>query len=242
MSPIRGGPVSDPEVRPPQPFDEAFAERYDQQFAAISAVKDALSLLLATALSHLPADARVLLVGAGTGAEARLLAPLHPGWRFTLVDPAAPMLAVARRHAEACGFADRCTFHVGFASELPLEPHDAATAVLVSHFITEAAARRAFFGDIAARLAPGGTLFNADLAPDRASPGFDGVLELWLRLMERTGQPEVRTRWLAGFGKAFAVHGPAEVEAFIADAGFSPPSPCYQAALIRCWTATRLPA
>lgn len=222
-------------------FGAGHAESYDRQFARIQAIKEALHLLLAVQLRRLPDDAAVLIAGAGTGAEARHLAAIHPGWRFTLADPAEAMLAVARRHAEAEGFADRCVFHVGYVSSLPLEPHDAAISVLVSQFLTEAAARRAFFEELAARLRPGGVLFTADLAADRADPGFDQELSLWLDLLDyaRGSTPESDAAYRAGFGRDFAAHSPAEVAQIIGSAGFSAPVPCYQAGLIRGWVAAR---
>lgn len=221
-------------------FDTTHAEVYDRQFEPIRALKDAMHLVLRMQFLRLPPDAHILVAGAGTGAEVRFLAPLFPQWRFTLVDPAPAMLEVARRHAEAEGFADRCTFHVGFVSSLPLQAHDAATSVLVSHFLTNASERQSFFGDIAARLKPGGLLFNADLCADRDDPTFADVLDLWLRMLEHSGVPEERrAAWVTSFGQAFAAHGPAEVASMITSAGFTQPAACYQIALIRGWVARR---
>ncbi len=124
-----------------RPFDAGHAEVYGRQFERIRAAKDALHLLLAVRLRRLPDHACVLIAGAGKGAEARHLAALHPGWRFTLADPSEAMRAVARRHAEAEGIADRCTFHVGTVSSSPHDAHDAATSLLVSQFLTDATAR-----------------------------------------------------------------------------------------------------
>jgi SAM-dependent methyltransferase len=84
-------------------FSAARAEVYDEQFQALRAIKDAIHLLLRAQLGGLPEEARVLVVGAGTGAEVRFLAPLVPGWRFTLVDPAEAMLSAAGFHPPAAG-------------------------------------------------------------------------------------------------------------------------------------------
>jgi tRNA (cmo5U34)-methyltransferase len=221
-------------------FDEARAEVYDDQFAAMRALKDCIHLLLEAHFASLPEDARILVAGAGTGAEARYLAPRFPKWRFTLIDPSAPMLAVARRHAQAEGFADRCTFHSDYVSGTPMETHDAATSLLVSHFLTEAPARQAYFADIAARLQPGGKLFTIDLCTDDDVPEFGGVMGLWMELLALAGQtPESRANYLRSYGRDFAAHGPAEVARMIEAAGFTPPAPIFQAALIRGWTAQK---
>jgi tRNA (cmo5U34)-methyltransferase len=220
-----------------QAFNATHAEAYDRNLEHILPIKDTLHLLIRRQFAGLPDAARILVVGAGTGAEARFLAPLFPRWRFTLVDPSEGMLAVARRCATAEGFADRCEFHVGLVSSLAAEGFDAATSVLVSHFLADAVARRAYFADIAARVQPGGRFFNADLCADVGAASFEPLMALWLDV---AGMPEDRKpAFRAAFGRGVAAHGPAEVEEMIADAGFSPPVPCFQATLIRGWFAER---
>jgi tRNA (cmo5U34)-methyltransferase len=221
-------------------FDADRAEAYDTQFVVLQPIRDAVHLLVQTQFANLADDARILMAGAGTGAEARYLAPRFPGWRFTLIDPSAPMLAVARRHAESEGFAERCTFIADYVSAAPLDAHDAATSLLVSHFLTEATARQTFFADIAARLKPGAPLFNLDLCADQTAPTFSGTLGLWLDLLRLGGvADEARKGWVAAYGKDFGVHGPSELEALIAAAGFTPPAPVFQAAMMRGWIAAK---
>ncbi|MFN3312352.1 MAG: SAM-dependent methyltransferase [Hyphomonas sp.] len=215
-------------------FDAERAEAYDTQFPAMHALKDAVYLLLQVQFATLPENARILVAGAGTGAEVRMLAQHYPGWHFTLVDPAEAMLAVARRHAEAEGFADRCTFYADYVSATPTVAHDAATSLLVSHFLMEPSARQAFFADIAARLKPGGRLFTLDLCTDNRAASFDAVMGLWLDLLRRSGVPEDGiARYTESYGRDFAAHSPAELHALIVAAGFAPPAPVFQAALMR---------
>lgn len=220
-----------------QAFNATHAESYDRSLEPILAIKGTLHLLLRWQFSGLPQAARLLVAGAGTGAEARYLAPIFPQWRFTLVDPSEAMLDVARRHAEAEGFANRCSFHTGLVSSLPADSFDAASSVLVSHFLASSAERQAYFGEIARRLKPGGLLFNADLCADVEDPRFAPVMDLWLDL---AGMPhDRRPTFRAAFGKGLAAHGLAEVEAIITRAGFSAPVQCLQAALIRAWFTAR---
>ena len=54
-------------------FDQQ-AATYDQQWARLAPLRDALNLLIGAVFSDLPDNARILCVGAGTGAEILYLA------------------------------------------------------------------------------------------------------------------------------------------------------------------------
>ena len=229
---------------PDRPVLPAFgaeqAPSYDSRFAEMSSIRDVLHLLARGRFTRLPADARILVAGAGTGAEVRSLAAHFPQMRFALADPSGPMLDIARAHADAEGFAGRCSFHVGYVEDVEEIGFDGATSLLVSHFLTDAAERTAYFRTIADRLAPGAPLFNADLCADRAAPDFSGLMDIWLSLTALTGMTEEgRAHYAAAFGRNFAAHGPSEVEAMIEAAGFARPVQCLQAGLIRGWMTAK---
>ena len=99
-------------------FDQQAAS-YDVQWAKTAAIKDCLYLLLESLFAELPADARILCVGVGTGAELAHLARKNPAWRFTAVEPSGPMLDGCRQRAEEDGFTSRCYFHEGYLDSLP---------------------------------------------------------------------------------------------------------------------------
>lgn len=222
-------------------FDETHAAAYDERFAKIGAIRDALHLQVRAILSALPGRARILCVGAGTGAELLMLATHFPRWHFTAVEPSAPMMALCRRRAIEHGFADRCTFHTGYLDSLPDgEPFDAATSLLVSHFITDKGARRDYFRQIASRLVPQGWLVNADLSGDQSTREHDGLEEVWFRLMTFTGQTEEQRAGMhAAYRKDVSFLPQPELEALISSAGFESPTLFYQALLIRAWFARR---
>jgi len=217
------------------------AAGYDQQWARMSPVREGLYFLLGAVFSDLPANARILCVGAGTGIEMAYLARVAPGWSFTSVEPSGPMLDVCRQRARDEGFLSRCQFHEGYLNSLPdSEPHDGATCFLVSQFILEEAARVRFFRDIATRLVPGGTLASSDLASDVGSNVYPSLLRVWIRLMSSTGvPPEVLEKTRAAYAKDVAILPPTQVESLIASAGFSTPIQFYQAGLMHAWYARR---
>src|SRR5690606_381215 len=90
------------------------APGYDEQWAHMSPIRDCLHFLLGSVFDDLPDDARVLCVGAGTGAELSFLARTFPQWTFMALDPSGAMLDVCRRRATEERFASRCHFHEGY--------------------------------------------------------------------------------------------------------------------------------
>jgi tRNA (cmo5U34)-methyltransferase len=221
-------------------FDQN-ASGYDQQWSKLAPLRDALHLLMAAALSELRDDARVLCIGVGTGSELIDLAQRHPGWSFTAVEPSVPMLDVCRRKAEANGVANRCAFHTGYLDSLPpSDAFDAATALLVSQFTLDRAARTDFFREIGARLRPGGVLINADLAADTASPAYERLLEVWWRVMRGANvPPDGLDRMRAAYHRDVAISPPEDVAAIIASGGFDAPVQFLQTGLIHAWFAQR---
>lgn len=217
------------------------APGYDQQWSRLAAFREGMQILIGAAFRELPADARVLCVGAGTGAEIESMAARFPQWTFAAVEPSPGMLAECRRRMDARGLAGRCSFHEGYVETLPPSPpFDAATALLVSQFILQRPARVAFFDAIARRLRPGALLASADLSADTAAPGYEGLLELWMRTLAVADPAPDRLRQMReAYERDVAVLAPAEMEALIRDGGFEEPTAFFQAGLMRAWTARR---
>jgi tRNA (cmo5U34)-methyltransferase len=230
---------------PPTPFGKEHAERYDDAFKKLAPFKDALHIGLRSTLAHLPDDAHVLCVGAGTGAEILYLAEQFPGWRFTALDLSEPMLDVCRRRVSAAGFDARCSYHVGPTSSLKhTEPFDAATCILVSQFIVELDARRAFFQSIHQRLRPRGTLVTADLTCDLDDEESGELLELWRHTLaysqDRT--PDQMDGAMAALGEAVAPLSERDYAGLLQSAGFAQPTRFFQAVLIQGWLTHPRPA
>jgi tRNA (cmo5U34)-methyltransferase len=221
-------------------FDQQ-APGYDRQWAKLAAFRDGLHLLIDSLFAPLPADARVLCVGAGTGAEIVFLAARHPGWTFTAVEPSAGMLEVCRQRLAEHGFGERCSHHQGVLETLPAgPPFDAATSLLVSQFILAIPERTAFFAAIAGRLRAGGLLASSDLSFDTESPAYPGMLAIWLRTMAAADvPPDGLERMRAAYARDVAILPPGEVEALLTGAGFDAAMQIYQAGLIRAWSARR---
>lgn len=222
-------------------FDQEKAASYDTRFVALGPLGDAIHLLAAAVLSELPANARILCVGAGTGAEILALAGRYPGWRFVAVDPAGAMLEICRRKLVDAGMATRCEFHEGYLNSLPeTEPFHAATAILVSHFLVDLEQRRTFFKEIADRLVPGGMLVSADLSAGESEEIYLRLFEVWKQLFGMAGMDrEQIAKFAAAYGRDVAVSSPRMIQELIASAGFEEPVEFFQAVLMRGWFARR---
>ena len=222
-------------------FDQQ-AAGYDTQWAKLSPIREALHLLLESVFAELPSDARILCVGAGTGAEIGHLAAKFPGWRFTAVEPSGAMLDECRSRAQKEGFAERCDFHEGYLDSLQIaDVYDGATCFLVSQFILDKADRRDFFRSIATRLKPGGFLASSDLSADAGSDDYGSLLEVWMNVMSAADlTPEKREQMRAAYAKDVAVLAPLVVQDIIESAGFETPVQFYQAGLIHAWFSRRV--
>jgi len=218
-------------------FDQNAAASYDQRFAKLAPMRDALYLFMRIVFSNLRSDARILCVGAGTGLEIGYLAQAFPQWQFTAVDPSGPMLEVCRHRAEAEGFADRISFHEGYRDSLPTsEPYDAATCLLVTHFILDQDERRALFSQIAGRLRPQGTLINADLSYDTSAVTFDSLFDVWADMQAYAGGENHNTEQMrAAMAERIALLSPSELAALIESSGFDTPVLFFQCLFIHAW-------
>lgn len=222
-------------------FDQKTASSYDKRWAKLAPIRDSLDLFIRAILSELPADARILCVGVGTGSELIALAQAFPQWQFTAVEPAIAMLNICRQRVEECGITSHCTFHEGYLDSLPASnSFDAATCLVVSHFIMQQEERRNFFNQIALRLRPQGYLISSDIAFDMSASAYQSLLHVWLRMMKSAEVPDEDVeKMIDGYGRDVAVLPPQEVESIIASAGFDPPVLFFQNLLIHAWYSRR---
>ncbi len=221
-------------------FDQQ-ASGYDQQWAKMAPIRDGLYYLLKFVFADLPADARILCVGAGTGAELAHLARAFPRWTFTAVDPSGAMLEACRQRAHAEGFSSRCHFHEGYLESLPIKDmYEGATCFMVSQFILAQEMRIEFFRDIADRLMPGGILASSDLASDVDSDAYAALLRVWIHVMSSEGvHPGAVERARAAYAKDVAILPTERIASIIESAGFERPVQFYQAGLMHAWFSRR---
>ncbi len=224
-------------------FDQQAAS-YDERWAKTAPIRDALYFLLEAVFAGLPANARLLCIGVGTGEELCHFARRFPQWTFVAVELSGAMLDVCRRKAEQAGFESRCHFHEGYLDTLPgTGEFDAATCFLVSQFMLDKEVRSGFFKSIADRLRPGGILASSDLASDTGSHEYEALLNMWLNMMLAAGIPAAGLEQMrAAYARDVAILPPGEVASLIRSGGFDDPVMFYQTGLIHAWFSRRASA
>lgn len=195
---------------------------------------------------RVPANGRVLVVGAGGGLELEDMALVHPGWHFDGVDPSQPMLDLAAQRLQSAGVAgDRVALHHGYVQSAPEGPFDGATCLLTFHFVPRAE-RAAMVAEIRRRLKPGAPLVVAHLSvADGSGLGGDdgaGERDLWLSRyaafqVASDVSPEHAARARDKVAAELAVLTPEEDEAELRDAGFGDVRMFYMGFAFRGWVA-----
>lgn len=122
-------------------FNDKIVLDYDENIArVVPGYALMTSVAVAYCQSHLTENARILVVGAGTGNELEKLCQANPTWAFTAVEPAEAMLKQAKMRCTE--YQDRIHWHHGTLETLEKEenskPFDACVCLLLIHFLTEA--------------------------------------------------------------------------------------------------------
>jgi tRNA (cmo5U34)-methyltransferase len=167
-------------MNPSTGFNEDRTKGYDERVRQHIVGYEILHALTETILSAaFPAEADLLIAGIGTGMEVREWAPKHKEWRFVGVDPSEPMIALAAEKLKAAGLSNRVRLTVGTVESIPEGTlFDAATLLLVLHFVPDNGEKEALLTAIAARLKPGATLILATLFGDPATTRYKRMMSL----------------------------------------------------------------
>lgn len=220
-------------------FDTKTASAYDERNAKFAPVSNNLHFLIRLVLKDLPADASILCVGVGTGADIIGLAEFYPGWRFTGLDPSAPMLDLCRRRMSEHGLSGRTDLFRGFLHELPgKEKFDAVLCLLVAHFLRDEGDRQALYDQMAARMKPGGYLVCAEISADLDHENYQEELETWKAFQGHAGATEESLKLLPKLMKEnLGLVPPQKTEELIRRSGLRKPIQFFQSFLIRAWYA-----
>lgn len=223
-------------------FNAEMAAKYSSLIRLSIPGYDDMHLMAVSCLRcRLAENARLLVVGAGDGQEFLNLKKAVPTWSVTGVDPSAEMVGIARARLAAGGF--EVELIVGETNDVPMaQAFDAATSILVMHFVKGRDGKGEFLRKIAQRLKPGGWYIHVELCADShpLSPAnFQKALNRFEASKGRT-EEEVAEHNLRRANSVFPLI-PREVEHLFEQAGFWRHSLFFKAFNFHGWVMEKKP-
>ncbi|MEL6442047.1 MAG: methyltransferase [Cyanobacteria bacterium J06621_8] len=224
-------------------FDRERAEQYDLNIRkAIPGYESLHGMAHSLLKTSLGETANLLIVGSGTGRELIEYAQQNPHWNLTGVDPSGSMMAIAKTELESKGFAEKVKLYTGYLKTLPTtEPMDAATLILVMHFLPDDGAKLELLKSIAQRLQVGAKLILADLHGDRSAPYFNQFIAAWrsyyFSQLDEESKAKAAVKFQASIDNSIHFVTEARIIQLLETAGFSNAHKFYNAFLFGGWIA-----
>jgi tRNA (cmo5U34)-methyltransferase len=196
-------------------------------------------------LSHLSKTsekaANLLIVGAGTGMELVNYAQGNPDWCMLGVDPSANMLAIASQKIQEYGLSEQVKVFQGYTHQLPDNPdYDAATAILVMHFIPDDGSKLEFLQSIYQRLKPSAPLVLVDSFGEKSSDELERKISIMKCFWQEAGVTQEKvSELLERFATGVYPIPEARVIELLQQAGFANIMMFYTGIWIGGWVANK---
>ena len=213
-----------------------YDKRIRKTFPFYETIHPAINAILRSVLG---AESELLIVGAGTGAEILELANANPNWRFLGVDPAQPMLDLAKEKIQAAGLTDRVSLFKGSVDDLSTNRlYDGATMAMVLHFIPDDGRKLKILCDIAKRLKSDAPLALIDAHGDPSAGGTKLLLEAWKHQQNLAGVKwEEVESGMRERVKTIHLVSPSRMEQLLTEAGFHRIQRFFQNMMLGGWIA-----
>lgn len=224
-------------ITPQDAFSDAghvarYADGPPRMVPGFEAMHRMTTLLLA---ERVPNGGCVLAVGAGGGLELKAFALAQPSWTFDGVDPSSEMIRLAKQTLGP--LVSRVRFHEGIIDAAPVEPFDAATCLLVMHFL-EREERLRTAVEVRRRLKPGAPFVLVHLS----IPASAGERTIWMSRFAAFANSSVlgtedSQKARAAVESHLNILTPEQDEAILLEAGFSNVDLFYTGFTFRGWVA-----
>lgn len=198
-------------------------------------LEDLHRMMIILLSERVPDDGKILVLGAGGGLELQSMAMARPNWTFEGVDPAGPMLDLAKRTLG--GDADRVTFVEGYIQDASEEKFDGAVCLLTMHFLDYKERVKTAF-QIRKRLK-----FEAPFIMAHASfPQKPNQRDIWLNryaefALAKGAPPEMVSMAKAGVRNQDTLLSPQQEQAVMLASGFHGVEQFYAAFTWRGWVS-----
>ncbi|MFT5726567.1 MAG: tRNA (cmo5U34)-methyltransferase [Desulforhopalus sp.] len=161
-------------------FEGDFATDYDAIAQKIIPAYDAIyELSQHILMESLGKKAKVLVAGSGTGKEIIDYSRNNPHWHLTGFDPAEKMLSIARCKINAASLQNRISLVQGLIDDVDEKGFDAATSILVMHFLQDDGSKSNFLKGISEKLKAGALIVLVDLEGVPGSEEYDTFNAAW---------------------------------------------------------------
>lgn len=164
------------DTNPPVPTSE-----YDNMARmSIPGYNDLHTMVLSFLRSQLSEKANLLIVGAGSGMELVTFSKANSQWQLLGVDPSVNMLALAQQKIDQQNLSERVKLFQGYTHDLPATfLHDAATCILVMHFLPDDGSKLALLQSISQRLKSSATFILVDMFGEKGTENYEQLACVW---------------------------------------------------------------
>ncbi|BAZ38540.1 hypothetical protein NIES4101_44790 [Calothrix sp. NIES-4101] len=185
--------------------------------------------------------ANLLIVGAGTGMELVNYAQANQNWCMLGVDPSVNMLAIASQKIQEHNLSERIKVFTGYIHQLPNNPiYDAATAILVMHFIPDDGSKLDFLENIFQRLKPSAPFILVDVFGEKGTDELEAKISMMKCFWQEAGvSPEKVSELLEGLATGVYPIPETRVFELLQQAGFTKIIRFYTGIWIGGWVATK---
>ncbi|MGC1550016.1 MAG: class I SAM-dependent methyltransferase [Rhodanobacter sp.] len=209
-----------------------YAEGPVRQVPGFHALQQMAALLLAESV---PANGRVLVLGAGGGLELKVFAEAQPDWHFVGVDPSAEMLKLAETTLGP--LTSRVELREGYIDTAPEGPFDGATCLLTLHFLS-AEERLHTLAELSRRLKPGAPLVVAHHSFAQSDDEKARWLNRYAAFAVASGVPAAHaTSAIAAISSRLPLLTPEQDVALMREAGFDVVELFYAGFTFKGWVA-----
>ncbi|MFJ7737998.1 methyltransferase [Lysinibacillus sp. NPDC097287] len=218
-------------------FNTELATEYEKGIRRTLPSYDAMLRLTQTFFqSVLPDEAKFIVVGAGSGNEISQLAEQKPLWSFVGVDPAEAMLHFAKERLKPLPNNITLLHGTLLETELPVTQFDAASCILVLHFIESYDEKLATLKAIAHHLKPGAPFVLVSKYGQLGSSETELQFDLWRAYwLQQTKLTSAQVADMEQSIRALSFMREEDILTLLQEAGFTYPSRFFATTLFGGW-------
>lgn len=182
-------------------------------------------------------ETSLLVVGAGGGNELSAWGPSNPNWTFTGIDPSEEMLQIAQFKAQQLAIENRVQLLPGTIDTLPSSPftYDAASCILVLHFIEDRQQKLNLLHNIHAQLKPGKPFVLACAYGDRNSDELQDRIKIWQSFFLEAGYKKAKVEDMGKVIMNISFLSDQAIQELLKEAGFKKITRFFSSGLFAGW-------